>query len=77
MAQIATIQILVEADSPAEAADFMSETLRDMPGVLDWSYFNPEVMQLTPTDEHGYCSPTEREHGPDYEEGNAFFSEKV
>ena len=40
MARIATVHILIRRRTDAEACDFFSETLSDMPYVTDWAHEN-------------------------------------
>ncbi len=59
----ATIHIAVEADSEAEACDYISETMRG--AVMDWEY----------TQENGdYTKPVEAVILRDYLEGDAFLT---
>jgi len=39
--RIATIHLLLDVDSDAEACDFCSETFADMPYVVDWAHVAP------------------------------------
>jgi hypothetical protein len=70
---IATIKVLVKADSQAEACDLISETLR--PATVDWTYLGlnypltplvPELMQ------NPYRSPSEITLPDNYDEGDIF-----
>lgn len=58
---LATIQVLVKADSEAEACDALSEGLRGI--VRDWSYLRVGGQ---------YLSPSETYIREPYEEGDAF-----
>lgn len=39
--RIATIHLLLDVESDAEACDFCSETFGDMPYVVDWAHVYP------------------------------------
>jgi hypothetical protein len=39
--RIATVHLLLDVDSDAEACDFCSETFADMPYVVDWAHVRP------------------------------------
>lgn len=39
--RIATVHLLLDVDTDAEACDFCSETFRDMPYVADWAHVFP------------------------------------
>jgi hypothetical protein len=36
--RIATVHLLLDCESDDEAADYLSETFRDMPGMVDWAH---------------------------------------
>ena len=36
--RIATVHLLIDVESDAQACDFLSETLSTMPYVVDWAY---------------------------------------
>lgn len=74
MAQIATVQILMDVDTSAEADALLCEVLHgDV--IVDWTYLAKD-MQVTPINEDGVCYPSNCEYGPDYQKGNAFSGEK-
>lgn len=74
MHYLATIKVLVEADSPAEACDLLSEMLR--PAVVDWTYLGQDMpisQYMVDPDYPGapmLATPSEVEIGKDYEEGD-------
>lgn len=39
--RIATVHLLLDVESDAEACDFLSETFGYMPYVVDWGHVNP------------------------------------
>lgn len=72
---VATIKLLVEAKSEAEACDLISETLSDQRGFVDWGYVM-EGDTLTPLeppdagDGPWWHSPSPYLIDDDYEEGD-------
>ena len=74
-AYIATVQVVVFAESSADACDWFSETLRAAPDLVDWQYFRPEN-GVSPVDGNGLCYPSPIDIPADYSEGCAFESEK-
>lgn len=61
-AYVATIQVCITGvNSEAEACDFLSETLRPMPHVLDWAYLQVGGQ---------FLSPALRVVPDDYQEGD-------
>lgn len=75
---IATLQVLINADTRGEACDAVSNLLhRDDgvdTGIFDWSYCH-QSMPVPPCDEFGFCSPAETQVSEDYQEGDAFQGE--
>jgi len=74
---VATVQVVVHAESAGAACDWFSETLRGADGLVDWAYHNVQRMNLTPVDSNGYCCPAEILIPEDYSEGMAFEKEKT
>jgi hypothetical protein len=74
MAQIATVQILMNVDTSEEADALLREVLYgDV--IVDWTYLSKD-MPVTPINKDGVCYPSDCEYGPDYQKGNAFSGEK-